>query len=187
MKRISFTLLISIVTCSIRYSQNGSQLNSSEDIQTKEIKINNVEAQTSSIESIQKSELSFVSHEEKESLVQHTNNKETVSYQLPFDSSLYRQGRKDATKNYDGYKTAGTGTFVVSLISPIVGLIPAIACSSTKPKDFNLGYTNPELMKNADYQKGYTQNAKKIKQGRVWRNWAIAFSINLVLAIAIAS
>jgi hypothetical protein len=101
---------------------------------------------------------------------------------------LFMKGKMDAQKHYDGYKGAGTGTFVTTLIvSPLVGLIPAVACSSTPPKDINLNYPSSELMKNTDYYNGYTQKAKKIKQGKVWFNWGLAFGIELVAIIILSS
>lgn len=100
---------------------------------------------------------------------------------------LYRQGMKDAKKNYHGYKGAGTGTFVVALLSPVVGLIPAVACSSTRPRTDFLAYPDESLMHYPDYERGYRKEAWKIKKGRVWQNWMVAFGLNLVLAVAIAS
>jgi hypothetical protein len=38
-------------------------------------------------------------------------------------------------------------------------------------------------MKNVDYNTGYNQKAKRIKQGKVWTNWGITFGINLVAVI----
>ena len=100
---------------------------------------------------------------------------------------LFTLGKTDASKHYKGYKGAGTGTLITGLLSPIVGLIPAIACSSTEPKEMNLSYPNQELMKNADYNNGYTQKAKKIKQGKVWTNWGIAFGANIVAVLILSS
>ena len=73
------------------------------------------------------------------------------------------------------------------MISPLAGLVPAIACSTTTPKDANLGYPNPEFMKNAEYNEGYTKKAKKIKRGKVWKNWGIAFGVNVALVLLLAA
>ena len=104
------------------------------------------------------------------------------------NEDFFKKGYTDASIYYKGYKGAGTGTFLPSLlISPLLGLIPAIACSSTKPKDKNLNYPNTELMKNSDYYRGYTLRAKKIKQGKVWLNWGIAFGINIAVEVILLS
>ncbi|WP_395049936.1 hypothetical protein [Flavobacterium sp.] len=60
-------------------------------------------------------------------------------------------------------------------------------CSSTQPKEANLSYPNPELMKNPHYYDGYAKKAKKIKQGKVWTNWGIAFGVNLIAALLLLS
>lgn len=101
--------------------------------------------------------------------------------------NMFAQGKSDAITNYRAYKPAGTGTLVTGLVSPLLGLVPAIACSLTPPKEENLGYTNSELMKNADYRNGYTQGSKKIKSRKVWSNWGIAFGANLLVVIALTS
>jgi hypothetical protein len=101
----------------------------------------------------------------------------------PLNEKYKLKGTKDAEKYYDDYTSAGTGTLVVALLSPLVGLVPAIATSSTIPKDKNLNFPNSKLMENPDYRNGYTHKAKKIKQGRVWTNWGIAFGVNFLLVI----
>jgi hypothetical protein len=101
--------------------------------------------------------------------------------------NLRIKGMVDAARYYKGYKPSGTGTLLLGLLSPLVGLIPAIACSSTTPRDINLNYPDPALMRNTDYYLGYTQKAKKIKQGKVWLNWGIALGVNLVAEVIILS
>ena len=96
-------------------------------------------------------------------------------------------GVSDADKYYDGYKGAGTGTLIGSLVSPILGLIPAIATSSTTPSDVNLNYPSVELMNNQEYYNGYTRRAKKIKSGKVWGNWVIGFVANVVAVLILTS
>ncbi len=98
---------------------------------------------------------------------------------------LKMKGQKDATRHYDGYKGAGTGTLVTSLVSPVLGLIPAISCASTKPQSQNLNYPDPDLMTNYSYRSGYVARAKQIKQGRVWTNWGIGLGVNFILALAL--
>jgi hypothetical protein len=86
-------------------------------------------------------------------------------------------------KYYKGYRAAGTTTFVIGLLSPLAGLIPAIACSSSKPKQINMDYPSEELMKNQDYFNGYSKTAKKIKSQKVWTNLGIAFGINVIAVL----
>ncbi|MCC9165590.1 hypothetical protein [Pontibacter harenae] len=85
------------------------------------------------------------------------------------------------TKVYTG---ASTGTLVTSLVSPLIGLFPAIICSSAKPQESNLDYPSHEQMKDPDYRAGYTQRAKKIKSRKIWTNCGIGFGVNLI-AVAV--
>ena len=103
------------------------------------------------------------------------------------NTNLYEQGQQDAETFYHGYKGAGTGTLMVSLLSPLVGLIPAIACANTRPKDQNLMYPDADLMKNTNYYNGYMQKSRKVKSKKVWKNWFIALGVNFVVAIALQS
>lgn len=100
---------------------------------------------------------------------------------------MYVKGRVDAEANYKKYKGAATGTLIASLLSPIVGLIPAIACSATTPKMENLGYPDAKLFMQKDYHDSYTRKAKKIKSGKVWKNWGIGFGVNLVAVLLISA
>src|SRR5580704_4820469 len=48
-------------------------------------------------------------------------------------------GRDDANSRYHGYKAAKAGTAVTAALGgPILGLVPAIICSSTPPQDETL-------------------------------------------------
>ena len=103
----------------------------------------------------------------------------------PEDQNI--KGQIDAARHYKRYKGAATGTLLTSLLSPVIGLIPAILCSSTYPKIENLGYPSEELFKQATYYKAYTKKAKKIKQRKVWSNWGIGLGVNLVVILVLAN
>jgi hypothetical protein len=94
------------------------------------------------------------------------------------DTSIYRQGARDAHRYYMKYKDAATGTIIVSLVySPVFGLIPAIACSASAPEDKYLKVPDKRLLDNEGYMQGYRQEAKKIKSAKVWKNWGIGTGI----------
>jgi hypothetical protein len=99
------------------------------------------------------------------------------------NKDMFILGQFDATHYYKGYRGASTGTLVVSLLSPLVGLIPAIACSSTTPKLKNLDYPDSQIFQKIDYQRGYISQSKKIKSKKVWRNWSIALGVNVILVV----
>ena len=77
------------------------------------------------------------------------------------------QGKNDAQRFYNGYKTAGTIAFV-SNFTPMLPIIPSLifslASSSNIPKDINLNYPSASLMKNEKYANSYRQEAMKIKK-----------------------
>ncbi|WP_439555239.1 hypothetical protein [Dyadobacter sp.] len=108
-------------------------------------------------------------------------------YTVPKPENLNIKGQIDAARHYKRYKAAGTGTLITSLVSPIIGLVPAILYSATNPKIENLGYPNEDLFKQPDYYKAYTKKAKKIKQRKVWSNWGIGFGVNLLVILIIAN
>jgi len=100
--------------------------------------------------------------------------------------SLYSIGERDATLYYKGYKGAAIGTLITSLYIPW-GLIPAIACSSTPPKAYNLGYKDKNLMKNPEYYAGYTDKAYKIKKKKVWTNFGIGTGTTVIFFILLTT
>jgi hypothetical protein len=102
-------------------------------------------------------------------LADEKKNKENIG--TAYDS-IYYAGVADAKKYYKGYKAAGTGTLVSALAFPF-NLIPAIACSATVPNEQNLGYPDTKLMQNPAYNNGYKNQAHKIKQNKVWKNYAL--------------
>jgi len=85
------------------------------------------------------------------------------------DSNMYQQGILDARRLYPARNTGAGGTLFTSLIlDPVLGLVPAIICSSHPPKTSNLGVENADLLYNEEYMKGYTEEAHKIKKKKVW-------------------
>ncbi len=193
MKTIILTTLTTIFSLTLCFSQDVITKKSGEDIQSKilevgqtEIKYKKFDNQNGPTFTILKSEVLMVRYENgTKDIFNEEKKSENVSSLSLSSGDLFIKGQADASRYYKGYKGAGTGTLITSLLSPLVGLIPAIACSSTQPKEINLNYPNADLMKKSDYYNGYTQKSKKIKQGKVWTNWGIAFGVNLV-AISLA-
>ncbi|RAU83140.1 hypothetical protein [Pontibacter arcticus] len=101
--------------------------------------------------------------------------------------NMMAKGGADARLHYKGYTGAGTGTLAVSLLSPLIGLVPAVICSSTEPQTSNLNIPSPELFNDPAYLTSYANEAKKIKSRKVWKNWGIALGVNLALVIALAN
>jgi len=152
-------------------------------VEIKQIELNEIKYSSLTggvVLSINKEEVDYIAYNDGYKL--KVNEKDTLlSKYAP--KELYLQGINDAQHYYEGYRGAATGTLVVSLLSPLVGLIPAIACSATTPLEKNLQYPDSKLYHDIDYQRGYVKQAKKIKSGKVWRNWGIAFGVNVILVI----
>jgi hypothetical protein len=109
-------------------------------------------------------------------------DEEKTGTNLLINDNPFAQGQSDALQYYKEYKAASTGTLITSLFSPFLGLVPAIVTSSTPPKEINLDYPNKTFLGNPEYVNGYTTKAKKIKQDKVWTNYAIGSGTWLVVA-----
>lgn len=150
------------------------------EISSTDVKYKNFDNQNGPTYSIFKSEVLMIHYE--------NGNKEVFNEQQADEpkkpkENLFIKGQVDAARYYHGYKAASGTTLAVSLLSPLVGLVPAIGCSLTPPKEKNLGYPDSDLFLNNDYKHGYIQSAKKIKSGKIWRNWGTALGVNLILVL----
>ena len=103
----------------------------------------------------------------------------------------YIQGKLDAQRYYKGDKTAGTIAFISNFayIPVVPSLIFSIAATSKIPKDENLNYPSISLMQNEKYANSYRQEAKKIKNQKIWKNFRVGArivgSVLLILGIGI--
>ncbi len=196
-KSIPFCIAL-IFTTTLVFSQDIIKKTNGDEIRSKVVDVTATDVKYKKFEdlkgptfSIRQSELSEIRYENGTTdtfltdtpvITSESTNQSTLS-----ESELFLKGQADASVNYKKYKGAGTGTLIVSLISPLVGLIPAIACSATTPQDQNLGFPSEQLMQKPSYAEGYTKKAKGIKRGKVWTNWGIAFGANLVAVLIISS
>ncbi len=100
---------------------------------------------------------------------------------------MYIRGQMDAKVHYKKYKAARNVTFLSSVIAPYLGIIPAVVSSRKAPRLQNLDFPDVELMKSADYTRGYEDQALKIKQKKLWKSWGIAFGVNVAAMVLIAN
>jgi len=102
------------------------------------------------------------------------------------------QGKNDAKKFYNGYKTAGTIAFV-SNFTPMLPIIPSLifslasTSSSNIPKDINLNYPSASLMENEKYANSYRQEAMKIKKRKIWLNAGLGAGIIIIPLLILLS
>jgi hypothetical protein len=98
------------------------------------------------------------------------------------------KGQQDAGRYYTGYREASTWTAATTVLGGVlIGLIPAIACSSSEPQMSNLTIPDSKLLKNSSYYQCYMQEARRIKSRKVWRSFGIGVAIDVVIATLILS
>ncbi len=152
------------------------------EITTAQVKYKHFDRVNEPLYTLNKSDILLIEYEnDTEEVFDPANTLSTVDTPPTPNLEMYSKGQSDAVNFYKGYKAASTGTFVVSLLSPAVGLIPALATSTTPPKDKNLDFPSHELKTNPDYLSGYNQRSRKLKSNKVWTNWGIALGINVAL------
>ena len=129
---------------------------------------------------ILKSETAFIKYQNGTKDIFYTENTIPKKHET-IDASCF-QAQKDAKKYYHRIGFSGAGTLITCLASPLLGLIPAILCSSTTPNNKRLDYPNAELMKNNVYNECYTNAARSKKSKRVWTYWGIGLGVNIAVA-----
>lgn len=193
-RQIFFSVLILLLLSNV-YAQDIITKKTGEDIQSKiievghdEVKYKKFDFQDGPTYTLLKSEIFLIRYENGTKDIFNTTNKDKSELNFdPSSDNLFRKGEADASLYYKGHRGAGTGVLITSLLSPIVGLIPAIATSASKPRYKSLGFPNEKLMENPDYFMGYTKKAKRIKQGKVWLNWGVALSVNVAAVVIITA
>jgi hypothetical protein len=95
---------------------------------------------------------------------------------------MCKKGETDALQNYQGlHSGAGFSGVMAVIASPLIGFIPAIACSSVEPQTHNLSCPQPELLKNTQYSQCYREKAHKMKKRKVWSGYAIGAGVWVAL------
>lgn len=186
MKQFKLTLVFTLFIISFGFSQDLITLKSGQDISAKIIevgineikykKFDNIDGPTFTIS---KSDVLITRYKNGTKDIYNVENKETKN-----NEEMTAQGTNDAVSFYKGRNSGSVWTGVASVFtSPVLGLIPALACTSTEPSDENLNCKNPELMKNSNYNAAYTKKAHKIKKGKVWKGYAIGSGAWLLLIL----
>ena len=102
------------------------------------------------------------------------------------DEELRLKGIQDAEKIYRGRKCGAGGVVATTLLlSPIIGLIPAIACSSTPPSEINMMMPRTDYSSNVNYSSAYRDQSHRIKKRKVWTAFGISIAVNTALLFAL--
>jgi len=98
------------------------------------------------------------------------------------------RGQQDASRYYTGYSSAATWTGAATILGgAVIGLIPAIACSSSNPERSTLTFPDSELAQNPSYYSCYMQEAKRIKSRKVWTMFGIGVAVDVAIVALIVS
>ena len=143
------------------------------EVGTTEVKYKKLDNINGPVFSILKSDLLIIKYENgtKDDFSSIKRNEENNFSGI--DTSF--QGKNDAIRYYNGYKTAGTIALISNLFLfvPIIpSLVFSIATTSKMPRDENLNYPNISMMKNEKYANSYRAEAMKIKKRKIWINFA---------------
>jgi hypothetical protein len=89
--------------------------------------------------------------------------------------NAYFQGIDDADDHYTA-KKSGKGLIIATTIigTPLLGLIPAIACSAKTPGNKNLNIPKSSVVGNDAYIRGYRSEAHYIKKHNTWPCYVLA-------------
>ncbi len=198
MKKSIFTILALIIFAITGYSQDLITENSGNDINAKILEVTSTEVKYKKANfldgptfTVLKSDILMIRYANgtKDVFGKSASNVKPVVSEVivTSDESMAMRGEKDAKAFYKGQNSGAVWTGVSAvLVGPILALAPAILCSSAEPSSDNLNVNNPELMKNFEYNKAYTDKAHKIKKGKVWRGFGIGTGILLGLVATMA-
>lgn len=99
-------------------------------------------------------------------------------------TDLRNNAINDAMTFYQANNTgAGWVAAVNIVISPLFGLIPAVACASTAPARKNLDLPYPDENMDPFYLENYTKTAHQMKKKKIWRNYGISAGVWLAIIL----
>ncbi len=185
---IFFQLITIINNC---FSQDVITKKNGEDINAKVIEVNQTDikykkqgASSGPTYTIDKNEILMIKYEDGSKDIFNDQSEKNKISNSKKNENMYDKGIEDANLNYKGRNCGAAWTAVTTIFtSPLIGAIPAIACSSTEPSDDNLNYMNRDLMKDPDYNRAYTKQAHKIKKKKVWSSFGLGSFAWLIVVI----
>lgn len=104
------------------------------------------------------------------------------------NQDLCFQGQQDASRYYTGYREAATWTGAATILGgAIIGIIPAVACSTSEPRSSSFSVPDVDLLRNSTYYQCYAQEARRIKSKKVWTNFGIGVAVNVAVGLLVLS
>jgi hypothetical protein len=189
MRKIGLSIAITFLTTTFCFSQDVITLKTGEDISAKIVEVGLTDIKYKKFDNIDgpsftilKSDVLMTRYKNGTKDVYNLEKKSGKENSNNEDMAL--QGTKDAATYYKGQNSGKVWTGVTSVLtSPLLGLIPAVACSSAEPDQENLNFKDAELMKNTAYNVAYNEKAHKIKKNKIWKSYGIGSGIWLLLII----
>lgn len=191
MQRLTFTIMAAVFSITLCFSQDLITKKSGEDIQAKIIEIGSTELKYKKFDNPEGP--TFTLLKSSVLMVRYANGTKDIFNEIEetqgekpklANINLSMQGKQDALMNYRGRNSgAGWTAATTILFTPLIGFIPAVACASSKPADWNLNYKDSELMKDYEYNRAYVEQAHKTKKKKVWKAFGISSGVYLFLAI----
>jgi hypothetical protein len=147
---------------------------------TSEVKYKQFDNQDTTTLSIFKSDVLIIRYENGTKVIFNQN----ISKNEIENDNMCLKGEEDSRLNYKGENSgAGWVCTTTILLSPLIGVIPALFCSNFEPEEKNLNYKNPTLMKNYHYNKCYIAQAHKTKLRKIWTYFGIGSGIWLIIFV----
>ena len=189
MKKIGLTMAIMCLTITFSFSQDVITLKTGEDINAKIVEVGLTDIKYKKFDNIDgpsftilKSDVLMTRYKNGTKDVYNLDKKSGKENSNNEDMAL--QGTKDAITYYKGKNSGKVWTGLTSVLtSPLLGLIPAVACSSAEPDQENLNFKDAELMKNTSYNVAYNEKAHKIKKNKIWTSYGMGSAVWLVLIL----
>ena len=95
------------------------------------------------------------------------------------------RGQRDARRYYTN-SGAFWGSFGSTVYAgPLFGVVAPAVIGSAPVRPQNLRAPQPLLLRDADYARGYQQQANRTKRGRAWSGYGVATGLYVVLIVAV--
>lgn len=184
----NFIAIVLSMICVHLYAQDFIVLKTGTEVKTKVIEVTPTEIKYRLFENLDGPLITI--NKSDAILIRYSNGtNEIINTTIPslISTEMAASGKRDAEKNYDpGSAGLLTGATTI-LFGGIIGLIPAIVCSSSIPKEQNLHYPDTKLIQNPVYENSYKSRAKSMKQSSVWTSFGIACVANIAIVILITT
>lgn len=188
MQKITMTTLMLAISIVVSFSQDIILKKSGDEIAAKileigttEIKYKDFGIQEGPILTILKSEIFMIKY--KNGTREIFGEEEVIENATGYsEEEMIAKGKQDATNNYRGRKSGAGATIATTvLLSPLIGIIPALACESRKPSFKNLNFPDSALMQNESYHQAYEHKAHRMKKKKIWKGFGISAGVWLLL------